>query len=91
MWAAFRELPRAAPDVMSHGDLIPGNVLVAGGHLAGLIDVGSFGAADPALDLISAWNLLEAGPRQMLRLVLRRVQSRDEPAWPDRAGPDPVR
>ena len=67
MWAAFRELPREAPDVMSHGDLTPGNVLVAGGRLAGVLDVGSSGAADPALDLISAWNLLEAGPRQVLR------------------------
>jgi aminoglycoside phosphotransferase (APT) family kinase protein len=71
MWAAFRELPREAPDVMSHGDLTPGNVLVAGGRLAGVIDVGSFGAADPALDLISAWNLLESGPRRVLRAALR--------------------
>jgi aminoglycoside phosphotransferase (APT) family kinase protein len=71
MWAAFRELPREARDVMSHGDLIPGNVLVAGGHLAGVLDVGSFGAADPALDLIGAWTLLAAGPRLVLRDALR--------------------
>jgi aminoglycoside phosphotransferase (APT) family kinase protein len=70
LWAAFRELPREAPDVMSHGDLTPGNVLVAGGRLAGVIDVGLFRAADPALDLISAWNLLEAGPREVLRDAL---------------------
>ncbi len=70
VWAAFRELPRAAPDVMSHGDLTPGNVLVAGGRLAGVLDVGSYGAADPALDLIGAWNLLAAGPRQVLRAAL---------------------
>lgn len=70
LWATLRELPRAAPDVMSHGDLTPGNVLVADGHLAGVIDVGSFKAADPALDLISAWNLLEAGPRAVLRDAL---------------------
>jgi aminoglycoside phosphotransferase (APT) family kinase protein len=71
MWTAFRELPREAPDVMSHGDLTPGNVLTASGHLAGVLDVGFFGAADPALDLISAWNLLEAEPRQVLRTALR--------------------
>jgi aminoglycoside phosphotransferase (APT) family kinase protein len=71
MWATFRELPREAPDAMSHGDLIPGNVLVAGGHLAGVLDVGSFGAADPALDLIGAWTLLAAGPRLVLRDALR--------------------
>jgi len=70
LWAAFRELPREAPDVMSHGDLTPGNVLVAGGRLVGVLDVGMFGAADPALDLISAWNLLEAGPRAVLRDAL---------------------
>jgi aminoglycoside phosphotransferase (APT) family kinase protein len=71
MWAAFRELPREDPDVMSHGDLTPGNVLTAGGRLAGVLDVGSYGAADPSLDLISAWNLLQAGPRQVLRTALK--------------------
>jgi aminoglycoside phosphotransferase (APT) family kinase protein len=71
MWASFRELPREAPDVISHGDLTPGNVLVAGGHLAGVLDVGCFGAADPALDLVSAWNLLATGPRRVLRDALR--------------------
>jgi aminoglycoside phosphotransferase (APT) family kinase protein len=70
LWAAFRELPRAAPDVMNHGDLTPGNVLVSGGRLAGVIDVGDFKAADPALDLISAWNLLESRPRAVLRNAL---------------------
>jgi aminoglycoside phosphotransferase (APT) family kinase protein len=70
LWASLRELPREAPDVMSHGDLTPGNVLVAAGRLAGVLDLGSFGAADPALDLISAWNLFEAGPRAVLRRAL---------------------
>ncbi|HEX3716074.1 MAG TPA: aminoglycoside phosphotransferase family protein [Trebonia sp.] len=70
LWASLRELPREAPDVMSHGDLTPGNVLVAAGRLAGVLDLGSFGAADPALDLISGWNLLEAGPRVVLRRAL---------------------
>jgi aminoglycoside phosphotransferase (APT) family kinase protein len=67
MWAVMRALPRSAGDVMTHGDLIPGNVLVSHGHLAGVIDVGGLGPADPALDLVGAWQLLEAGPRQALR------------------------
>jgi aminoglycoside phosphotransferase (APT) family kinase protein len=67
MWATFRELPRVTADVMTHGDLIPGNVLVAKGRLAGVIDVGGLGAADPALDLVGAWHLLEKNPRQVLR------------------------
>jgi aminoglycoside phosphotransferase (APT) family kinase protein len=41
MWAVMRDLPRsAAGDVMTHGDLIPGNVLVSDGRLAGVLDVG---------------------------------------------------
>ena len=67
MWAALRTLPRTAADVMTHGDLIPGNVLVRGGRLAGVLDGGGFGPADPALDLVGAWHLLETGPRQLLR------------------------
>jgi aminoglycoside phosphotransferase (APT) family kinase protein len=68
MWAAMRSLPRPATgDVMTHGDLIPGNVLVSRGHLAGVLDVGGLGPADPTLDLVGAWHLLEAGPRRALR------------------------
>jgi len=67
IWAVLRVLPRRAADVMTHGDLIPGNVLVSHGRLVAVIDVGGLGPADPALDLVSAWHLLEAGPRQALR------------------------
>ncbi|GGV63866.1 putative phosphotransferase [Streptomyces longisporoflavus] len=68
IWATLRELPRGAvEDAMAHCDLIPGNVLVSAGRLAGVLDVGDFGPADPSLDLVSAWHLLEAGPRQVLR------------------------
>ncbi|QFQ98196.1 aminoglycoside phosphotransferase family protein [Streptomyces phaeolivaceus] len=68
LWATLRELPRGtAEDTMAHRDLIPGNVLVSGGRLTGLLDVGGFGPADPSLDLVSAWHLLEAGPRKVLR------------------------
>ena len=68
LWETMRALPRGgAGDVMSHGDLIPGNVLVSGGRLAGILDVGDLGPADPALDLVAAWHLLEDGPRQALR------------------------
>ena len=74
MWSCFRELPRKRADGMSHGDLIPGNVLVAGDRLSGVLDTGGFGPADPALDLVSAWHLLQSGPREVLR---RRLASDD--------------
>ncbi|MHB1981406.1 MAG: aminoglycoside phosphotransferase family protein [Sulfobacillus sp.] len=68
MWHLLRDLPRgAAGDVMTHTDLNPGNVLVADGRLSGVIDVGGLRPADPALDLMAAWHLLEAGSRQVLR------------------------
>jgi aminoglycoside phosphotransferase (APT) family kinase protein len=67
MWTVLRDLPRTAQDLMTHGDLVPGNVLVRRGRLAGVIDVGGLGPADPALDLVGAWHLLEPGPRQALR------------------------
>ncbi|MFI6406333.1 aminoglycoside phosphotransferase family protein [Streptomyces sp. NPDC050548] len=77
LWSRFRELPRTAADVMSHSDLIPNNVLVAGDRLSGVLDTGGFGPADPALDLISAWHLLQPGPRE----VFRRTLACDDLEW----------
>ncbi|WP_127502098.1 aminoglycoside phosphotransferase family protein [Actinoplanes solisilvae] len=71
LWARLRELPRTAPDVMNHGDLMPGNVLVRNGRLEGVLDVGGLGPADPALDLVSGWDMLDDGPRQVLRSTLK--------------------
>ncbi|MFF7213645.1 aminoglycoside phosphotransferase family protein [Streptomyces sp. NPDC008238] len=77
LWSRFRELPRRGADVMSHGDLIPGNVLVEGDRLRGVLDTGGFGPADPALDLVGAWHLLQPGPRN----VLRRTLGCDDLEW----------
>jgi len=54
LWTRLRDLPREDPDLMSHTDLIPGNLLVDGGRLVGVVDSGDFRAADPALDLVVA-------------------------------------
>ncbi|MCL4543474.1 MAG: aminoglycoside phosphotransferase family protein [Chloroflexi bacterium] len=70
LWQHFRDLPRTDPDVMTHGDLIPTNVLVAGCRLAGVLDCGGFAAADPALDVIAGWHLLDDGPRAVFRAEL---------------------
>ncbi len=70
LWRELRDLPRTAPDTTTHGDLVPGNVLVAGGRLAGVLDLDGTGPADPALDLVGAWHLLDAGPRAVLRTEL---------------------
>jgi aminoglycoside phosphotransferase (APT) family kinase protein len=69
-WAALRELPPGGPEVMTHGDLHPGNLLVRGDRLAGVLDAGGFGPADPALDLVAAWHLLDAPGRERMRARL---------------------
>jgi len=82
-WAVLRELPRVDADRMTHGDLIPGNVLVADGRLAGVLDAGGFGAADPALDLVAVWHLLDEEPRRAVReaLACDEVQWQRGKAW----------
>lgn len=67
MWARLRVLPRTDADLMTHGDLIPGNLLLRSGRLAGVIDVGGLGPADPALDLVCAWHMFDEPARRTLR------------------------
>lgn len=70
IWARLRELPEVDEDGMCHGDLTPPNVLVRDGRLAGVLDGGTFGPADPALDLVAAWHLLDDEPRDVFREAL---------------------
>ena len=54
--------------MLVHGDLIPGNLLVAGGRLTSVLDWGGLGAGDPAQDLDPAWSVLdEAGAAAFAR------------------------
>ena len=66
-WERWNTLARRDPDVMSHRDLIPANLLTADGRLVGVLDSGGYGPADPALDLVAAWHLLDAERRERLR------------------------
>ncbi|SCK47047.1 Predicted kinase, aminoglycoside phosphotransferase (APT) family [Streptomyces sp. AmelKG-D3] len=63
--------------VWVHGDLQPGNVLVAEGRLTGVIDFACMGLADPAVDLIAAWYLLPAGAREAFRTTVEA----DDASW----------
>ncbi|WP_265445808.1 aminoglycoside phosphotransferase family protein [Flexivirga meconopsidis] len=68
LWTGFRALPRGdQPDTWTHNDLMPGNLLVRDGALAGVIDVGQAGVGDPAVDLQPAWNLFTAEARDAFR------------------------
>ena len=70
LWHALRAMPACGPDVMSHRDLIPFNLLVHAGRLAGVLDTGQFGPADPALDLVVAWHTLDRPRRAAFRARL---------------------
>jgi aminoglycoside phosphotransferase (APT) family kinase protein len=77
-WNAALRVPAwSGPPVWVHGDLSPGNLLVRGGRLSGVIDFGGLGVGDPACDLIVAWNLLPADARSVFRAGLNV----DEATW----------
>jgi aminoglycoside phosphotransferase (APT) family kinase protein len=44
-----------------------GNLLVTDGRLSAVIDFGTVGVGDPAVDLIGAWCVLPAAARDVLR------------------------
>ncbi|UJP11526.1 phosphotransferase [Microbacterium sp. KUDC0406] len=73
-----RGIPHPGVEVMSHRDLIPPNLLISpDGRLSGVLDTGSFGPVDPALDLVAAWHRFEADDREVLR---SRIGS-DDAEW----------
>lgn len=57
--------------VWVHGDLLPGNILVAGDRLAGIIDWSAAGVGDPACDLIVGWACHSQSSRERLRAELK--------------------
>ncbi|WP_257230975.1 aminoglycoside phosphotransferase family protein [Streptomyces sp. UH6] len=77
LWARLRRTPRSEPDLWTHGDLMPGNLLTERGRLAGVIDVGQAGVADPAVDLQPAWNHFGPAAREAFRVAL----GADDDAW----------
>lgn len=82
LWDRLRSTPRTDADVWTHGDLMPGNLLVGQAvstgptaptgltALSGVIDVGQLAVADPALDLQPAWNLFTPRSRDAYRQAL---------------------
>ncbi len=58
------------PPVWSHGDLSYLNLLARDRQLCGVIDWGTCGVGDPAIDTIVAWSLLPADARDVYREAL---------------------
>lgn len=67
---ALRTPAWTSPLVWIHGDLAPGNLLLQGDGLTGVIDFGCLGVGDPAAELIVGWNLLPTGARETFRAEL---------------------
>lgn len=67
---ALDAAPWSEPPVWTHGDLLPGNLLVHRGRVAGVIDWAGVGVGDPACDLMLAWALLDRTARRVLRDAL---------------------
>ena len=71
-WEAALDIPAwDGPPVWAHGDLSPGNLLMVDDRLNAVIDFGTLGIGDPAVDLIVAWNLLPPASRTVYREALR--------------------
>ena len=62
---------------LSHGDLLPGNVLVHRGKLHAVIDWAGICRADPARELIAAWTLFSGESRAVFRSQLEA----DDDTW----------
>ncbi|MFE8961155.1 aminoglycoside phosphotransferase family protein [Streptomyces iakyrus] len=68
VWEETLRAPEhTGPPLWAHGDLMAGNLLVEGGRLSAVIDFGTAGVGDPAVDLISAWCVLPATARGVFR------------------------
>ncbi|HRD46842.1 MAG TPA: phosphotransferase, partial [Caulobacter sp.] len=63
LWEDAVDAPQA-PGVWIHGDLLPGNLLVRDGRLAGVIDFGLLGVGDPSVDLTAAWTVFGGQARE---------------------------
>jgi len=59
-----------APPVWTHGDLDLRNLVVRGGRLTGVLDVGGVGIGDPACDVAAAWKVLPVTERGAFRAAL---------------------
>jgi aminoglycoside phosphotransferase (APT) family kinase protein len=69
-WEAALALPashRRVEPHWYHGDLVAENLLVRDARLAAVLDFGALSVGSPAVDLVVAWELLDAGARTTFR------------------------
>lgn len=83
IWDDAMRLPGVHTEVQPrwyHGDLLAENLLVTAGpegRLTAVLDFGSLSVGDPTIDLHGAWELFDAGAREVFRSEL----GADEAEW----------
>ena len=77
VWDAALEADWRGEPVWFHGDVAAGNLLVADGALAAVIDFGTSGVGDPACDLVIAWTMFTGESRRSFR----RAVGQDDEMW----------
>lgn len=63
--------------VFLHGDLLAENLLLRDGRLAAVLDLGGLAVGDPTVDLVVAWEVLDAKGRA----AFRRALDVDDATW----------
>ncbi len=70
IWQTALDSAPEGPDSWFHGDVSPGNLLVADGHLSAIIDFGIAGVGDPACDTAIAWTFFSGRNREVYQALL---------------------
>ncbi|MEJ3405339.1 aminoglycoside phosphotransferase family protein [Rathayibacter sp. YIM 133350] len=83
LWERVCALPAwRGPALWLHGDLHPGNLLIAAhGGLAAVLDFGDLTAGDPAADLATAWLSFDAAGRAAFRGRIDEGRDVDAATW----------
>ncbi|MEV0096478.1 aminoglycoside phosphotransferase family protein [Streptomyces sp. NPDC050738] len=71
VWEAALAAEWHGEPVWFHGDIAPGNLLVADGKLTAVIDFGTSGVGDPACDLVAGLGMFEGEARAAFRATVR--------------------
>ncbi len=80
MWDETMALPepeQASTPRWYHGDLLAENLLVRDHRLSAVLDFGGLAVGDPTVDLVVAWELLDASSRE----IFRRTVGVDDASW----------
>jgi aminoglycoside phosphotransferase (APT) family kinase protein len=77
LWGHLKNLEAPAQLTMCHRDLQPQNLVLRDSIIVGVLDCGSYGASDPALDLVGVWHMFDSDRRN----IVKQTVGVDEEEW----------